>query len=898
MKKLKKLVSLALTVIMVAGCLAIPMTASAAITGLVEQDFSSLATSSDVKTSLTTLATLPWSINTSATSTYSSVDRGDDNGTALKWDFTQSAYAWSVTNTMALPTVLVNEEPAGTQAWFSFDFEIPAPTAKLEVVLYPSQLANGYNGFWISELATGATKTACGRTTAAGTGSGTSIEKDVAGNGWHTMEVCQEKVNNADNTVNITVYLDGVEVMTKESVKPHNWLPYSMVYLYAGYNYTASSVSYDNFKNFKCNDGDYTPVVPEEPEEPEVPAPTEGVKTVMGEYLTASTWGGGAGYTFTDVDGSNGKAASDKVIRMEIAPNGSNKAIHHLTYLPSTEKPSAEKDILIEFDYRVCDYNWQHFMSYFNWGSANYFPSSENGVLVGQTWWPYYVPTMVAPLNQWNHFTIRFTATPQAILYMNGVKIGAISTGAAGSPVNQWAWRHEYKGSAAAGSIPGGAIEFDNFTVSSYTAGTFCDEYCTTRTPIFRNYDFEGIELTNSQYGTTMGSGASVKAAEGFTYGAPTGAAIADGKAGKVASDKNLSYASTAAGWKQFAFTQQALFEGSGAILEPGSTLRGGLSFSLDSEKPLSGSIRVQAVVNAAASSSTMSQPAVFIGQQGEVVLREDTFTAFADLEAVENTRVLYDKWYRLDYVLNVSDGKEGSVNTIDYYLDGKLLNAEPIEIVYDVPSVDALPANSPIGTFTIQIIDDYLNSFNVDDITLEYIPAGSEVALESLNKAVALPGSADGSVLLANGAIVLMDAATSAVTADGLNAKLCPNTPVSLVSASGAAVTSGLAAGNYAYLSRGVHPGIFYKVSDLDVTVDGKAVTATLPYAVDEDVVMIVALYKSDDQFATCLSDTAADGQLEVTVSNDEATSYKVFLWKSKSSMMPFYAAADGSLN
>lgn len=897
MKNLKKLISLALTVIMVAGCMAIPMTASAAITGLVEQDFSSLATSSDVKTSLTTLATLPWSINASTTSTYSSVDRGDANGTALKWDVAQSAYAWSVTNVVALPTVLVNEEPAGTQVWFSFDFEIPTVDGRFDLMLYPAQpSSNGANAIWIYDLPNSASKPSFGATT--GGTAATAGTEDITGNGWHTIEVCQEKVNGENNIIDLTVYLDGVEVMTREDLKPHNWQPYSAAYLHAGYNYTASSISYDNFKNFKCQSGEHTPAVPEIPEEPEEPAPTEGVKTVMGEYLTASTWGSGTGYTFTDVDGSNGKAASDKVIRMEIAPNGSNKAIHHLTYLPSTEKPSAEKDILIEFDYRVCDYNWQHFMSYFNWGSANYFPSSENGALVGQTWWPYYVPTMVAPLNQWNHFTIRFTATPQAILYMNGVKIGAISTGAAGSPVNQWAWRHEYKGSAAAGSIPGGAIEFDNFTVSSYTAGTFCDEYCTTRNYVYRNYDFENINLNNSQYETTMGSGTSVKAAEGFTYGATTGASVADGKAGKVASDKNLSYASTAAGWKQFAFSQQALFEGSRATIEPGSTLRGGLSFLLDSDKPLSGSIRVQSVLNSSASASVMSQPAVFIGQQGEVVLREDTFTAFSDLSAVEGLKLIYDKWYRLDYVINVSDGEDGSVNTIDYYLDGKLLNAEPIEIVYDVPSAGAQPANNPIGSFTMQVIDDYTNSFNVDDITLEYIPAGSEIELDALNKVVALPGSADGSVVLSNGAIALMDAATSALTADGLNAKLCPNTPVSLVSASGAAVTSGLAAGNYAYLSRGVLPGIFYKVSDLDVAVDGKEVTATLPYAVDENVVMIVALYKSDDQFATCLSDTAADGQLEVTVSNDEATSYKVFLWKSKTSMMPFYAAAEGSLN
>jgi len=303
-------------------------------------------------------------------------------------------------------------------------------------------------------------------------------------------------------------------------------------------------------------------------------------------------------------------------------------------------------------------------------------------------------------------------------------------------------------------------------------------------------------------------------------------------------------------------------------------------------------------VVNSSASSSTMSQPAVFITQNGDVLLRGDTFTAFDDLSAVEGLQLIYDKWYRLDYVINVSDGQDGSVNTVDFYLDGKLLNEEPIEVVYDVPSVDAQPAKNPIGSFTIQIIDDYTNSFNVDDITLEYIPAGSEVALEALDKAVALPGSADGSVVLANGAIVLMDAATSAVTAEELNAKLCPNTPVSLIDASGAAVTSGLAAGNYAYLSRGVLPGIFYAVSDLNVAVDGKEVTAVLPYAADEDVVMLVALYKNNKQLATCLTDTAEDGKLEVIVSDDEAVSYKVFLWKGMVSLTPFYTADEGALN
>ena len=35
-----------------------------------------------------------------------------------------------------------------------------------------------------------------------------------------------------------------------------------------------------------------------------------------------------------------------------------------------------------------------------------------------------------------------------------------------------------------------------------------------------------------------------------------------------------------------------------------------------------------------------------------------------------------------------------------------------------------------------------------------------------------------------------------------------------------------------------------------------------------------------------------------DITVSDDEATSYKVFLWKSEAWMMPFYAAAEGALN
>ena len=70
MKNMKKFMSLMLTVIMVAGFVVFPMTANAAVTGLVEQDFSSLASSNDVKASLKTLEKMPWTINDSATITY------------------------------------------------------------------------------------------------------------------------------------------------------------------------------------------------------------------------------------------------------------------------------------------------------------------------------------------------------------------------------------------------------------------------------------------------------------------------------------------------------------------------------------------------------------------------------------------------------------------------------------------------------------------------------------------------------------------------------------------------------------------------------------------------------------------------------------------------------------
>ncbi len=905
MKSMKKLISMVLTVIMVAGCMVIPMTVSATITSLVEQDFSSLATSNDVKTSLTTLATLPWTVNASTTSTYSSVDRGDANGTALKWDIAQSAYNWSVTNTMTLPTILVNEEPAGTQVWFSFDFEIPTVDGRYDIMLYPAQSSsNGANPVWIYDLPNAASKPSFGgRSGEANAIAGTV---DITGNGWHTIEVCQEKVNGENNIIDLTIYLDGVKVMTREDLVPHKWLPYSVAYLHAGFNYTASSISYDNFKNFKCHAGDHTPDTPDEPDVPiipEVPAEYE----VIGTFDDADEWIADTGSSsidsnLSDAPGSYGKAADDTVVRLAYAAGEAiidtsyRNQINVSKYFAVGLAPDEKRDILVSFDMKNEDANLDRQFLYKQNGSIkSFYVASYNNVYD------------VIPVNQWNHYDMRFTETT-AELYINGYLVKSQAFSGTLTEVAPLLIQRQNLETA-----PAFASEFDNLVIA-WSPVEESLERIQAPQKIYRHFDFSDVVSNATAYAIDNGTSPIVLAPAMEFHGVTSSVenpSVISGFAGKAADDKIMKfYANANTGtYKHVGYSSQykngtgvstpksAITQTWGRTeLEPGSTVRGGVSIMLDESSLASGMVGSRRAVVLAVYPAGASAPFTQLDVQfstDKIALKAGVK---AEHEAVAGAPAI-NKWYRVDYVLNVADNK-GGTNTVDFYLDGKLLTEEPLVVNYD--SAEGLANTTPAGRIALYVIDTGAAPVYVDDFVYEYIPAGLETKLEALDKTIALPNDADESVVLANGNIILMDAATSAVTADGLNAKLCPNTPVSLVDASGAAVTSGPAAGNYAYLSRGVLPGIFYKVSDLDVAIDGKEVTATLPYAADEEVVMFVALYKDGEQLEllTCKSDTAADGKLEVTVSDDEATSYKVFLWKSEATMMPFYAAAEGSLD
>ena len=370
-----------------------------------------------------------------------------------------------------------------------------------------------------------------------------------------------------------------------------------------------------------------------------------------------------------------------------------------------------------------------------------------------------------------------------------------------------------------------------------------------------------------------------------------------------------MKFYSAANVWKQVMFTSDNSTDNTaapksytspvwgGRELEAGSTVRGGVSVLVDENSFTGTESTKRIVVQTSPKGNTgtiLSQIDLQITQQ-DVRIQRKMLPTEEDIEIVA-PKVLENQWNRVDYVLNVADGK-GSKNTVDFYLNGVLMNDEPIVVDHNYPADNGTADTVSVGTVSLCVISNGTAPFYIDDITYEYIPADLEVSLEAFDKKVALPDSTDGTVVLGNGSITLMDAATSNVTAADLNGKLCPNTPVSLIDANGATVNSGLAAGNFAYLSRGIHPGIFYKVSDLKVNASGKKVTASMPFAAGSDTVIYVALYKSNGQLAAIAGDTAEDGLLSASVSNDEAASYEVFVWMSNANLKPYYAVANGLL-
>ncbi len=896
MKNMKKLVSLMLTLIMVAGCMAIPMTASAAITPGTTIDFSYLTTGDAVSAIQTNQS--GWGLDifneTRGVCSYEGVDRGDDNGFALKWNATAGVAGnhWQTgfwrTNTVTLngsvPLDLSNA--SGKQAWISFDFAMEGADLKREIVLF-----NGWaldKPIYVMSKPTGAVTASY---------NGTSTSDVIVDNGWHTIDVCQEITGSA--STKIVVYLDGKSVseMTYDAVQS-----FQRFYMYMGGASAAGnkgSFSFDNIKSFTCDSGDYTPVVPVVPE---TPAEYEVVKTIS----SAAEWAAAvpAAYIpaakFVDVPGSSGKATTDTAVRIAYAEGEPvigtyNSTVQVRTPLSVALTPDEKRDVIISFDLKhgEANYNKRIYFKRSNYAYHNGFEFPYNN---------YYD---VIPVNSWNHYDIRFTETSEE-LYVNGILKSTTNVGGTITEINP-IWNERSYVQAPSLGI---SEEIDNFKIAYCPVEDSVDTI-TAPQKIFRNYDFTGVLNNAGNYMIPNGTTGNTYVSADMTFSGAAADAIRDGFAGKPASDKVMKFYSDANTWKEVAFrtatdtsnpnvavpkTTTSAIWGSREF-EPGSVVRGGVSILLDEDSFTGTETTKRITVRPYAAGSLSVYTEIDLQFTAQDVRIKHNMTEVADDNTIVAPKAALNQWHRVDYVLNVADGK-GRTNTVDFYLNGVLMNDEPIEVNFDYPADNGTAATTSVGNVTLTVMCNGTAPCYLDDFTYEYIPSGLEVELDALAKTVALPGSADGSVVLGSGAIVLMDAATSAVTADGLNAKLCPNTPVSLVDASGAAVTSGPAAGNYAYLSRGVLPGIFYKVSDLDVAIDGKEVTATLPYAVDEDVIMIVALYKGADQFATCLSDTAEDGQLSVTVSDDEATSYKVFLWKSEAWMMPFYAAAEGALN
>ncbi len=842
MKNFKKLMSLALSVLMVAGCMTLPMTVSAADSALFN-DFSGLST--DSSSTVPTAAKPSGNAVLQATNTFSGVQRDAENGLALQWN--TKATAASQTNLIYLQT----GEPAsgkqhvdGNAAWISWDFKIDGTGFATRMNLSYDCATEG-NSTWIIDIPVGKT---------------TVYEKEVVNNGWHTVAVRNRCYSTSPVSYYSEIYLDGDFV---QGVFGRGSYPYLWIYHFSNTAVDAESTFLiDNMKY-------WTETLPGG-------IPEEGF--LAKELTEAEDWGAApSGTTITDVDGGTG--VDGRAVKMSgtIAANGeANKQINmwlnnnRETQLTNTNPHATNGtvfDIRVDYDMKVDDLNVWRNIGYADgaWnpgtGAESIAPSTgkvSNGSGI-----------VVSPVGEWVHHTLVLKSDATHDLYINGSleKRGAPSGNTAG--MKKWYWWVQNKESAEANF----GTEIDNFTIRYVPA----DRNTVEPVNLFKNIDFETFGLTSA----------------GVSYSATTGATVIDGSGVKPASDRVMSWASTQRIWKQFAVdTKNALVRNK---IEPSSTVRGGLSLMMPNG--VDNNVRMQLTLKPAnpVNSSVMSQPAMIIYSDSILNLRNATLS---DAYSV-GVQIEKDKWYRLDYEIHVSDGAEGSVNTIDFYLDGVKLNAEPIAVDYDYYGAnytgDKQTANSAVTEVTLAIIEDTQNNFLVDDITMEYIPAG-ETAASAIAADVLASGAAG---VESNGGILnLMDAATSALTVGGLTDKLADD--ASVITAAGAAAdASALANGNYVKLDRGIWPAVYYKASDLNVKAENGTVSAYMNYSANAGTVLFVAIYKGDGkELVVAKSDTSADGKLSVNAPVEDGTSYKVFLWNSNSALQPVYAVAGGALN
>lgn len=869
---MKKLLSLFLAVTVMLSCmLALCVPASAEVSGERVQDFSSLATAADVKTGLTKLDPLYWNVVETG-GTYEVADRGDANGTALKWTTTTAAdnACWSFAS-IPVSNNLAAADPVGTEAWLSLDFKMDGTGVSRQISLYNWGTSNWATAAFFTVPQNSAVAT-YKFNNAAANGNQT---KTVVGNGWHTLQICVTKTGDA--TSHAKFLLDG-QCMHEADVAA--LLPFDKVLLRqggdTGFTPGTGSMMLDNMKVWKDTN------------------PAKQPKVVF-KLDTAAEWGTAPnGTTITDVPGSYGKAATDTVVRMEPATVGSVNIAQKTVTLPKQLAATDSEDILIDFDMRTEDYNWTRYLLFYKNGTSATAIQVKDGKAAYYSW--HNNPAtgrVIMPIDQWNHYTIRIKSDNTYQLYVNGVLENGHACAAGNLTAIMWYSKYEAN-KAGAGSYPGFADEMDNYTIS-LCPKEISDAVCTAKTRVYRNFDFDKT-VAGGGYKVMSGTGVAVDASSGFFNNGNLNTTdnIVNGKAGKASTDKAMKYsATTAAVYTTYYYNNLAY---SPENLVPGSTVRGGVSALYD-HNGMSGrdtifQLKLNPSVYTTANATVQAQPSVGVKPDGTVYYKGNP-----DQDIVETDYVVAaNKWYRVEYVLNVGDATTGKAGTVQFYLDGKLLNEEPIDVIYWYVSAGTQDQTSPVGKCAWEVEDqDDVGCVYLDDFTVEYIPEGL-ANNDDIAKTVTLASNANKAFMSKAGVISLMDEADSKITVNTLSAAL--NAGIQMIDAGGLAVDgSALAAGTYAKLNRGVWPAIYTMASDLNVTMENETISAYMPYSEDTDTALIVATYDSGDTLVDVAIDTSVDGILDVTLSGTDAYYYKAFLWKGLDVLNPHYNSVSGDI-